>query len=267
MQSTRTFEQVEVGAAEPVVVEPLAGLRVSWGSILGGAVAIVAISMILFALAEAIALTATNASMASLMRTIGALGICAIVTTLIGAFAGGLLAGYLPGNGRLLIGGVHGFLAWAVAFVFASAVALGVLGGIGRTTTQLTTTAAQTAGSTMGGLAGGAATLDQKAQGILDWLGYTPSESATIIEQGKIDIRRELRTGGPTRHDARGAINEVIDWTAGLSWAWFGTWFVAALLALGGGILGARRLPRWPAGRVRPIPVPPVVVAPQPAPT
>jgi hypothetical protein len=266
MHHVRTFDEVDVVDAAGTPAEPLAGLRVSWGSILGGAIAIVAVSMILWALAAAIAFTATGPSMDAVLRTVVALWICAIVTTLIGAFVGGALAGYLPGNRRPGIGGIHGFLAWALAFVVASAVAVGTAGGIVRTTTQVATSAAETAGTTMGGIAGGPAGIDRTAESVLDWLGYSPNEASRMVEESKADIRRQLRTSGPTAEETKSAIGRAIDVTAGVYWSWFGTWFLAAALALMGGIAGSKRLPPSPIVRVHPLhPDVPTPVAPLPA--
>lgn len=271
MKRTAVFDDIEaIDESETrTYAEPLAGLRVSWGSILAGALGVVAISLILWALAAAITLTATNASVSSVGRTVVALWICAMATTLVGAFFGGWLAGYLPGNRSAVIGGLHGFFAWALAFLVTSAAGVGVLGSVARTTTEVATTAAaataQTAGATVGGVAGGQMTLDKNAQNLLESLGYTPSESAMMVQHGKARIQRELRGGGPAMPNARGAIGRAIEWTAGLTWSWFGTWIVSAALAIAGGVMGSMRLRRGIAERPRPVTRPPVTPVPQPA--
>lgn len=178
--------------------EPLAGLRVSWGSILAGALAFLAISLILLALAAAITLTATNATVPSMKGMLLALWICGMATTLVGAFAGGLLAGYLPGNKSRALGAIHGFLAWAVAFVVMTLSGGGLVRGLSQAT-QATTDAA--AADSMNGMNG-------------------------------------MSDGMPT-----GAmLKSMIDWMAGLTWAWFGTWLVAAVLAVIGGVVAVRQL-------------------------
>src|SRR4051794_30566507 len=103
--TTRRDKDMEVSTADDTgpgrtYAEPLSGLRVSWGAILAGAVATLAVALILWALALAIVLTVTNADVGSVRASAIALWIAGIATTLIGAFVGGALAGYLPGNPR-----------------------------------------------------------------------------------------------------------------------------------------------------------------------
>src|SRR6476659_5474188 len=107
-----TVVEPAVGFPGHTYAEPLAGLRVSWGSILAGAVAALAVSLLLWSLALAIILSVTHAT--ALRETLVAMGICSVVTTLVGALAGGWLAGYLPGNPNRLIASVHAFLAWGL---------------------------------------------------------------------------------------------------------------------------------------------------------
>src|SRR5262245_19101116 len=130
-----TTEAVEVDQGGSYA-QPLSGLRVSWGSILAGAVTMMAVSLILWALALAIVLTASHATFGSFKGGVMALWICAMVTTLIGGFVGGALAGYLPGNRSRIIAVLHGFLAWCVAFVIASAVEWGTLAQTTRSATN-----------------------------------------------------------------------------------------------------------------------------------
>jgi len=186
--------------------EPLAGLRVSWGSILAGALGFLAIALLLWAFAAAITLSATNATVPSLKRTLAALWICGMATTVIGSIFGGWLAGYLPGNKNRAIGAIHGFLAWAVAFVVMTISG----GGLVRGLTQ--------------------ATDDAAAADAVDGMG------------GAIPTTRMM--------------DSLIDSMAGLTWAWFATWLVAAVLAVIGGIVAVRQL-RPRVRRIEPVLPPP----------
>src|SRR4051812_249031 len=114
-------EVVREDATIATYAQPLSRLQVSWGSILAGAVTVLAVSLILWAFALAIILTATSASVGSVKGSLIAALICGIVTTLIGSFVGGAVAGYLPGNPRRSITVAHAFLAWAIAFLMSTA--------------------------------------------------------------------------------------------------------------------------------------------------
>src|SRR5581483_2164472 len=109
-------EQTAVGIGH-TYAEPLWSLRVSWGSVLAGAVATVAVALILWSLAFAIVALGATPTEASMRGSATALWICAMVATIIGAFVGGYLSGYLPGSTRPAIFSAHGFLSWCVAFL------------------------------------------------------------------------------------------------------------------------------------------------------
>lgn len=249
--------------------QPLAGLRVSWGAILAGALAIVAVSTILWALALAIILTATNATFASISGSLMAIWICAMATTLVGGLVGGWLAGYLPGNRSVILGGVHGFLAWGLAFVVMSAMYFGTLGSMTRTAADLTMTAAsasvQAAGATVGGVAGGAQPLQGKAVNLLESLGYPPAESRAMVTDAQAQIQKTLRGGTPAATPTAAAVfGPVINWGAGLAWSWWGTWMVTSALAVLGGIFAAKQLA--PRARRREEEEPPLIVPVTPEP-
>lgn len=221
--------------------EPLAGLRVSWGAVVSGALAALAISFLLWGVSVAIILTATDATMASLRGSLLAMWICAMATTLIGAFCGGALAGYLPGSRSKMIAGTHGFLAWALAFVVSAFVQTAMIGSIARQMTsaalQTATAAAQTAGAAAGGVASSGVPLDQRFRNLLTSLGYSQAEASSMVSNAKGQVQHMLQRGwGGMGERPRGAFDTLIDWSAGLTWSFYGTWLVAAALAVGGGI-------------------------------
>lgn len=183
--------------------EPLSGLRISWGSVLAGTVAMLAVSLILWALALALVSLATHPTGASMKGSVVALWICAIATTLIGAIVGGFLAGYLPGNALRGIGAAHAFIAWSVAFLLTFAFQLFVMRGLVNTAAAaLAETFAVAPGA--GGMAAPGA-------------GPTPGQ---LTYAGRV----------------------ALDYLVGASWTWFGTWFIAALLAVAAGAVGASRV-------------------------
>jgi hypothetical protein len=194
-------EQHETPSVLHTYAEPLSGLRVSWGAVLAGAVATLAVALLLWELTLAVTMTATrSAPMSALVtrNTFIALWVGGIGTTLIGAVAGGLLAGYLPGNPSRAIGAVHGFLAWALAFLISFGAQIFIIGGIARASTEaaLAATAAAEAPSP---------SMDPEG---------TPEESP-------MDPQRDAQRAMKISHDL----------IAGFSWSWFGTWFCAGVLA------------------------------------
>ena len=79
-----------------------------------------------------------------------------------------------------------------------------------------------------------------------------------MVQEGQTAIQRSLRGGAPaaTTATARGVANTAINWSAGLMWSWFGTWLVAAILAVLGGVISVGQL--RPRVRARPIETPSV---------
>ncbi|APR87608.1 Hypothetical protein A7982_12957 [Minicystis rosea] len=245
----RTEEIIAEERPVATYAQPLSRLQVSWGSILAGALTLLAVSLLVWALCMAIILSATSASVGSLRGALIASMVTSVVTTLIGAYIAGMVAGYLPGNPRRSISVAHGFLAWAVAFLFSAFLHASLLSGAARTATQVvtatTSAAVQSAGSAVGGAAGGTVGLDQKAMGLLESLGYSRTEAASMVSSARSDLQQILRGEGPKSAQvqsgaqqaaiqARGALDTLINWAAGYMWLWFGTWLVSGALAMAG---------------------------------
>jgi MFS family permease len=253
--------------------QPLSRLQVSWGSILAGALSLLAVSLIVWALTLAIILTATHASIASVKGALIAAWICGIVTTLIGAVVGGMVAGYLPGNPRRSIAVLHGFLAWTVAFALSAFIHGSIIAGAARTVTNAAVTTAsaavQTAGAAVGGAAGAAGaaasgpmTLQQKAVNVLESLGYPPAQAASMVANAQREVQGMLR-GTPSAPvtqaqagaqqavtqattQAKGALDNMLSLAAVYAWLWWGTWLVAGGLAMAGAAAVVKRTKRVP---------------------
>jgi hypothetical protein len=148
-----------------------------------------------------------------------------MVTTLVGAFFGGWLAGYLPGSLRRDIALAHGFLAWALAFVVAFAFQLVVLRGALVTATN--------------------ALADAAAVSSTEVAPMTPGEPG-LVEPGRPappSMRGQTLTPStPAREDLAYAGRVALDYLRGAGWSWFGTWFLAGIAALAGASVAARRL-------------------------
>jgi ABC-type transport system involved in multi-copper enzyme maturation permease subunit len=249
--------------------QPLSRLQVSWGSVLAGALAISAVSLIVWLLALAIIFSAMPISVAGVKGAVIAGWVCAIVTTLAGGFVGGMVAGYLPGNPRRAITLLHGFLAWGVAFVVSLFIHASIVSGAASSLTSAVAstagTAVQTAGAAVGNVAGGAAggtgAVDQKAMTLLESIGYSPQEATSMVSSARQSLQDLLRGQGPAAQQAqtqaqqtaaqvttqaRGALDTLRGWTAAYLWLYWATWAAAGGLA----VLGAQSV----LGRTRRVP-------------
>jgi hypothetical protein len=109
------------GGAEAGYPAEAIGARVSWTAVLSGAVALLAVALIVWALALAIVSLAAHPTAGSLKGAALALWIAAMVATLVGGFVGGWFAsigaGAIPR--RLVL--AQAFVAWGLAFLVAFA--------------------------------------------------------------------------------------------------------------------------------------------------
>jgi hypothetical protein len=194
--------------------EPLSGLRVSWGSVLAGTVTTLAVSLILWVLALSIVSLAAHPDAASLRGSAIALWVCAMATTLIGAYVGGWFAGYLPGSSRWALGAAHGFLSWAVALILSFAFQFFVVRGV--IATAATALAENSVVETQPG-------------------GETPGMGNPGMG-GNPGMMQ-----GPTHEDVTRAGRAAIDSLVGIGWSWFGTWAVALFLSTAAGAMATAR--------------------------
>jgi hypothetical protein len=238
--------EVVTNGERPVVAyaQPLSRLQVSWGSILAGAITALSIALILWLLAMSIVWTAMEPTAGSVRGSLIAAWITGMVCIIAGAFAGGMVAGYLPGNPRRLIAVTHGFLAWGTAFLVATMTQLAAIGAIARTAAgavvTTATTAVQATGEAIGGAAGGAGGLQQQAMRLLTSLGYSPAEAQRMIASVQADLQGVLRgealpSPGQAAEQARSTLDSFFAGAALYTWLWFGAWVLAA----GASVLGA----------------------------
>ena len=133
---------------------------------------------------------------------------------------------------RRAIGMAHGFLAWAVALVISLGFQLVVLRGLVDTTTGLVVDAV-TAESTAAA---------ESALPAPPSLRNTAPGQYPTMQPGR---------RGPNPDQAAYAARVALDYVSGAGWSWFGTWFLAGLLAIGGALLGvAPPRPTWIATSV-----------------
>ena len=236
--------------------QPLSRLQVSWGAILAGAVTLLAVSLLLWAVSLAVILSATTPTVASIKGSVVAAWITAIVTTLIGGFVGGLVAGYLPGNPRRIITVTHAFLAWALAFIVAFAAQTTMIKGVVSTTTDAivstASAAVQGAGSAVGGAAGAPVPVDIRMITTLESLGYSRAEATQMVNSARADLQQVLR-GNAGQDQAqragaqvRGGLDTLFGWAAAYLWLWFGTWVATGALSILGAAMIVNRVRRVP---------------------
>lgn len=236
--------------------KPLSRLQVSWGAILAGAVTVLAVSLLLWALALAVIFSVTTPTVASIRGSVVAAWITAIVTTLIGGFVGGMVAGYLPGNPRRLITVTHALLSCALAFLVAVAAQTGIVSGVARTATDAvvstTSAAVQGAGSAVGAAAGAPVPIDVRAVTLLESLGYSRAEAAQMVTSARADLQRVLRgDAGQAQaqragEQVRGGLDTLFTWTALYLWLWFATWVLTCALSILGASMIVSRVRRVP---------------------
>src|SRR5687767_6362637 len=87
--------------------------RLSWGAIIGGAVAAVSVWMMLYALGIALGLSAVDPNNPGSLKSSGIFtGVWGLISPLVALFIGGLIAGRGAGPIDKGAGAVHGFVMW-----------------------------------------------------------------------------------------------------------------------------------------------------------
>ena len=140
--------------------------RVSWGSIIGGVVSALAVSLLMSLLGTAIGFGMTDPMSSDPVGGVGTtFGIWSAISLLVSLGVGGYIAGRLAGYA----GCIHGFLVWGSSIIIAailSAMAISgaahMAGSVIGTTASLTGSALSGAGNLAGGLAHGIGDLTGK---------------------------------------------------------------------------------------------------------
>lgn len=133
---------------------------ISWGSVIAGAITVLAVLLLLSLLTSGLGLGAIDAQSSDPLSGAGStFGWMSAVSLLIALGVGGYLAGYLSG----VAGWVHGFLTWALAMLVAAYLSFAAIGGAISLTGNViggvanaTGAVAGAAGNALGGAAGAA---------------------------------------------------------------------------------------------------------------
>jgi hypothetical protein len=104
--------------------------RLRWSALLGGVAVFLAVALFLWGLAFAIIVLASHPTAASMRGSGIAIWITAIVSTILGAAAGGAFAGRSIWGSSAGWGAAHGFAVWAVSLLLAFGVQFFLFRGV-----------------------------------------------------------------------------------------------------------------------------------------
>ena len=172
-------------------VEPDKRLNVmSWGSVIAGALTVLAVSLLLSLLISGLGLSQvdlpSNDPLGGVSATVRWTSVIALLVSLA---AGGYLAGYLSG----VAGWVHGFLTWALAMLVAAYLSFAAMGAAINVTGSVLSGAASATG-TVAGAAGDA------AGGAANLIGDAASSLAEMLDTDALsdvdgdDLAAQLRS-------------------------------------------------------------------------
>ena len=160
---------------------------ISWGSVIAGALTVLAISLLLSLLTSGLGLGMVDAQSNDPLNGVGAtFGWTSAIALLISLAAGGYLAGYLSG----VAGWVHGFLTWAVALLIAAFLSFAAIGGAINLSgallggaANITGSVAGAAGNAVGGAAGIIGNAATSLADTLDTNGITDVDGDDVAAQ------------------------------------------------------------------------------------
>jgi hypothetical protein len=113
---------------EPPTALPIAGERISWGAILGGAVTALGVGALLYALGLALGLSAINPDNPSSFRASSIFtGIWSLATSFIALFLGGVVASRGAGVFTRTSGAIHGLVMWGLTTIGGALLLFNVL--------------------------------------------------------------------------------------------------------------------------------------------
>ena len=157
MAREEDLEKVDVSGVPPAVgAIPLPAFpRISWGAIFGGAVAALAIWVLLYTLGLALGLSTVDPQNPGSVRSSGLFtGIWSVLTPLIALFVGGWVASQAAGVLDRKSGSIHGLVMWGVTLLLGAFLTFTALGGIIGGLASAGKTAVQAGGGALSGLAG-----------------------------------------------------------------------------------------------------------------
>lgn len=158
----------------------------SWGSIIGGVVTVLAVSILLSLLGTALGFGMIDAQAQHPLDGVGTtFGIWSAVCLIVSLGAGGFVAGRLAGINGLS----HGFLVWGTSLLLTVALSVMVVSGAARMTGQALGAVSSAAGSLVGGVGSAAG---KGVGNVADWLGNEfDLDLDTDVRSGKVSEKVE----------------------------------------------------------------------------
>lgn len=164
--------------------------RVSWGSIFGGVVTVMAISVLLAILASSISFFMLDPTSDSPMSGIGTnVGIWTVVALIISFAAGGFVAGKLAGAD----GYIHGFLVWATTTILTVIMTISLASSVVKMAGNILGSVGSVAGNVISGV--GSAVGDG-VSGLAEQVFNIDSDGNIDAAEVRQDVRQALRRSG-----------------------------------------------------------------------
>ena len=168
--------------------------RVSWGSIFGGVVTVLAISILLSILASSIGLFQLDPQSDHPASGIGVtVGIFTVISLIVSFTIGGFVAGKLAGADGM----IHGFLVWATTMIVAVILGTLLVGKAVKATANVLGAVSSVTGhivSGVGSMVGsGVSELADQAQNVFGDIDFDSDVNGREVRQ---DIRQALRKSG-----------------------------------------------------------------------
>jgi hypothetical protein len=165
--------------------------RVSWGSIFGGVITVLAISMLLAILGSSISFFMLDPMSDRPASGVGtAIGIWTILALLISLAAGGFVAGKLAGADGI----IHGFLVWGTTLILAALFSIFLIRGAVKVTTNVLGSVFSVTGNILSGtgsvIESGASELSDQVQNIFGNIDFSSDRTSQEVRK---DIRNALR--------------------------------------------------------------------------
>jgi len=168
--------------------------RVSWGSVFGGVVTVMAISVLLTILASSISLFMLDPQAEHPASGIGTnVGIWTAVSFIISFTAGGFVAGKLAGADGM----IHGFLVWATTTILTVILTFSLISGAVKLTGNILGSVSSVAGHVISGVGSAVGSgVSKAADGLESVFGDMDIDGDVDMREVKQDVRQALRKSG-----------------------------------------------------------------------